>query len=172
MATVSGPTQVRRAPNVTANANPYQTPASTRSDRKTVSKATSVPALHSDRAIGVASFLGGVIAGAILLARNNFLLGRITDGIMCLAVSVVWQAFVIFVALSLPFALPGGISMGIVFGQAHLMQLIAKQSFAEQYAAIAAGRGQWGHWGWPLLAISIQLVTIFSLLVFVSGLFN
>lgn len=172
MATVSSPAQVRRAPNVTANANPYQTPTSVRSDRKTVSKATSVPALHSDRAIGVASFLGGVIAGAILLARNNFLLGRIADGIMCLAVSVVWQAFLIFVALSLPFALPGGVSMGIAFGQAYLMQLIAKQSFAEQYAAIAAGRGHWGHWGWALLAIAIPLVTIVSLVVFVTVAFS
>lgn len=168
MATVPNSLQVQRSKNAPANPNPYQTPSNTRMERKIAVQATVVPALHSDRTIGVATFLGGVVAGAILITRNNFMLGQKADAVLFLMASIVWQAILIGVALVLPFALPSGVSMGIVFGQAFVMQLIAKHSFAKQYATIAAGRGQWGHWGWAALSIAVPVVTIFSIVVGVS----
>lgn len=172
MATVSSPTQVRRVPNATANANPYQTPAGIRSDRNSLSEAASVPALYSDRVIGVTSFLGGVVAGAILSARNFFLLGRTADAILFLLAAIVWQAFLIGVALAFPLELPSGVSMGLAFGHAFLMQFIARRSFAEQYAAIAAGRGRWGHWSLAIVAVAVPYVMIVSAVVFVTVMFE
>jgi len=165
MATVSSHPTAKRFQTAAANVNPYQTPTSVPGERKAVANAAAVPALHSDRAIGVATFLGGVVAGGILVARNNFLLGRNADGVMFLTGAVFWQAFLIGLALALPFALPGGISIMICLAHAFGMKFIAQQMFAEQYAEITAGRGQWGHWGLALLAIAIPLVTIFSIVV-------
>lgn len=176
MATVSSQPQVQRSKNPAVNANTYLTPASVRSDRKTVSTAATVPALHSDVTIGVATFLGGIIAGAILVSRNHFLLGKKADAIALFVAAIVWVVFLVGVALSLPDepilirVFFGVITLGHAFG----MLLIAQNQFAEQYAAITAGRGRWGHWGWALLAIAIPLVPVvsilfFSILVFVGA---
>jgi hypothetical protein len=116
-----------------------------------------VPALHSDRAIGASTFLGGVIAGAILVARNQALLGRNSQAIIFLCGAIAWQAILIAVSLALPFEVPSGIWMGVSAAHAFLFQQIAKHVFAQPYARIAEGHGQWAPWG---LAAAVTAVTI------------
>ena len=170
MATVSTQPRSKRA-NQASTVNPYQTPAPVEQSRK-ATKEIAAPALHSDRTIGVTTFLGGVIAGAILIARNNVLVGRTGGGILFLLVAIVWQAVLIGVALALPFDMPTGV--GFLVGMAHAvaLQQLAKHWFAKPYALLAAGRGQWGHWGLAAAAIAVTLGCTVSIIAFLVTYFG
>jgi hypothetical protein len=162
MATVSSQPRPKNSNRAATLVNPYQAPVATPPTRKAASLVTThpvadVPALHSDRAIGASTFLGGVIAGAILVARNQALLGRNSQAIIFLCGAIAWQAILIAVSLALPFEVPSGIWMGVSAAHAFLFQQIAKHVFAQPYARIAEGHGQWAPWG---LAAAVTAVTI------------
>ncbi|MBL8891652.1 MAG: hypothetical protein JNL67_16855 [Planctomycetaceae bacterium] len=170
MATVSSQPRPKTPNRTAAPVNPYQAPVATPPTRKAASPvatrpATNVPALHSERAIGVSTFLGGAIAGAILVARNQMLLGRKTQAITFLLATMVWQAILIAVSLALPFEVPGGVWMGVSVAHALLFQQIAKHLFAQPYAQIAEGRGQWASWGIAAAAVVVTMIGVGSIAV-------
>ncbi len=173
MATVSSQPRPKTPTRAAAPVNPYQAPLATQPSRKAASPVAkcpeaSVPALHSDRAIAVSTFLGGVIAGAILVARNQALLGRKTQAITFLLATMVWQAILIAVTLALPFEVPSGIWMGVSVAHALLFQQIAKQLFAQPYAQIAEGRGQWASWGIAAAAVVVTMIGVGSIAIAVA----
>lgn len=173
MATVSSQPRPKTPNRAVTPVNPYQAPVATPPTRKAASTVAAspeanVPALHSERAIGVSTFLGGVIAGAILVARNQMLLGRKTQAITFLLATMVWQAILIAVSLALPFEVPSGIWMGVSVAHALLFQQIAKHLFAQPYARIAEGHGQWASWGIAAAAVVVTITVVGSIAIAVA----
>lgn len=172
MATVTRESSPKNSNRVAKPVNPYQTPNATSPVRKSsgpIAKpiaprpAEKVPALHSDRAILGSTLFGGVIAGAILVARNQVLLGRKTPAMLFLSGAIAWQAILIALSLSLPFEVPSQIWMCVSATHAVLFQLIAKQLFAQPYARIAEGHGQWAPWGLAAAAVVVTLIGVGSI---------
>jgi hypothetical protein len=177
MATVSRQPRPKTPNRVATPVNPYQTPVATTPTRQAARRVAepvtnrpeaSVPALHGDRAIAVSTFLGGVIAGAILIARNHVLLGRKSQAAFFLVGAIAWQAILIAVSLALPFEVPSGLWMGVSVAHALLFQQIAKQLFAQPYARIAEGRGQWASWGIAPAAIVVTITIVGSIAIAVA----
>lgn len=170
MATVTSQPRPKNSNRVVTPVNPYQAPTvstPTWNVGSPISKspAASVPALHSDRAIGVTTFLGGVIAGAILVARNHALLGNKAQAVTFVLGAIAWQAILVAVSVALPFEVPSVIWMGVSMGHALLFQRIAKHLFAEPYARIAEGGGQWASWVLAAAAIVTTIIGVVSILV-------
>ena len=178
MATVTSHQSPKPARHVKAQVNPYQAPVAFPTQHKptrtvsTVSTPTQIPALHSARAIAATTFLGGVIAGAILIARNHALLRSKSDAVIFLFGACCWQVCLIAVSLSLPFVVPGTIWMMIGTAHALVFQQIASHLFAKPYESIAAGNGKWAS-GWyaaaavlgtmvATLSIAIPLLILFD----------
>ncbi len=172
MATVSRQVSRRNSRKNPAKANPYQSPTVVQQKHNSEPGQLDVPALHSVRAIGLTTFLGGVIAGAFLIARNHALQGRKSTGALFLLGAIVWQALLLGVAFSLPFEFPGG--LGFLVGMAHALafQQIAKISFAEHIQMIADGRGQWASWHYPVAAATITMGVMVGVLVTLATLFG
>jgi len=143
--------------------NPYQTPAVAPQGRLAASKEQAGPVLHGVRSIGIATFLGGVIAGSILMARNFWQLGQSVNAIACVAFAIVWQAFLVALAIVLPSGLPGGFGVFIGLVHAFAFQHIATAYFAKEYAMIAQGHGRSAHWSMAVLVtVGTLIVTLYA----------
>lgn len=168
MATVTSHQSPKPARHVKAQVNPYQAPVAVPTKHKptrSISTPSPVPALHSARAIGVTTFLGGVIAGAILIARNHALLRNSSDGVVFLVGAFCWQVCLIAVSLSLPFVVPSMIWMMVGTAHALVFQQIASHLFAKPYESIAAGNGKWASGWYAAAAVIWTMVATLSIAI-------
>jgi hypothetical protein len=142
-------------PRSSISVNPYQAPATARATRSRVQPTPQVPALHGDRSIAMATFVGGVISGSVLFARNLWLLGRTAAALTA-------------IALSLPWDVPLGIWMIVGVTHTLVFQQMAKATFRNSYAQIADGHGRLAHWGLAVVLTTATLVLTISILLIVA----
>jgi hypothetical protein len=155
-------------PRSSISVNPYQAPATARATRSRVQPTPQVPALHGDRSIAMATFVGGVISGSVLFARNLWLLGRTAAALTAVALAVVWQGLLSGIALSLPWDVPLGIWMIVGVTHTLVFQQMAKATFRNSYAQIADGHGRLAHWGLAVVLTTATLVLTISILLIVA----
>jgi hypothetical protein len=90
------------------------------------------PELHSVKSLAAATILGGVLAGAVLMAINFKRLGRRDRVVPTIVAGVVGLAVVIGLALALPVGAPSAIFMMVQF---FAIKLIATKTQGDAIAA-------------------------------------
>lgn len=110
--------------------------------------------LFSPIDVGIATFLGSVVAGSVILAVNYRRLGRGRRALLAILVGAIATALLVFLGLAMPDAVPRPLYPGVAIAAALVMAAITR---ALQGKALAAHRAARGRVGAPLVSAGVGL---------------
>jgi hypothetical protein len=131
--------------------------------------------LFDAHAVGIATFLGSMFAGAIVVALNEFKLDRAGRGVLVLLAGFVVSMAYMAIAYSAPDSLSAAfnaINIGIAIGAWKL----SERHFAEDFEAHEAAGGEVGMRGWSgclgVVMLVVMLGILFGVVVLDEGMDN
>lgn len=142
------------------SANPFTSPQHSSSVRP----ASSVKSLYSATQVAVATFVGGIAAGATLMAINQYRLRQKTAAMATMLIGVLILSAVLATSFALSSAGASGIGTFILLAQVFGARHVASKLFGDQYSATDFTSGS----NWAVAGISI-LWSIIVLAAAVGG---
>lgn len=131
--------------------------------------------LFSGHAVGIATFLGSMFAGAIVVAINEFKLDRAGRGVLVLVAGFVVSMVYMAIAYSAPDSLSGAfnaLNIGIALG----VWKLSESYFAADFEAHEAAGGEVGMRGWSgclgVVMLVVMLGILFGVVVLDEGMDN
>ena len=109
-------------------------------------------AIHDQRSIMLAAFLGGFLGGALILYQNEKALGRANPTTMLIGLA--GALLVVILAIVLPEGVPGIVfTMATVFGCRAWAEKLQGPELARAQEAGTPHPSRWGVAGWSLLML-------------------
>lgn len=121
--------------------------------------------LFSSQNVGLATFLGSLLAGSILLAINYRRLGDGRRALLAIAFGALATAFLIAFALLAPDSVPQPIYTGVAIGLAFAMRAVTDALQGEALAAHRTAGGRVGA-GWAGAGIALATLAVILGLLF------
>lgn len=119
--------------------------------------------LYTPQHVGLATFLGTPLAGAYLLARNYWSLGKSSSGWNSLGLGVLGTILILAVAALIPSRAPTtGITIGLVFGMMQAAKGLQQKEIDAHVARQGRLHSGWRAAGVGLLGCAVVIVGIFA----------
>lgn len=157
MSTVTMQSRSQRSRQATGSGNPFLAHMTALKVQPTETTKSDGPSLHRPMEIAISTFVGGILAGALLMARNHVLLGQKLVAVAFLLGAIAFKFVLLAAFLLLTFTWPHIILILVNVSLPLLFIWVAMDSFAKPYALIAAGRGKWSS---SYYAVAVTIASI------------